>query len=94
MENEFRVRKSSSGYRVEFWRDGEPYVTFLDGLSRQSAEREARSLTALWVKIAVPHSAGASAPAVQRSANINICHTDSKPAVVAGLQMTGELKKV
>ena len=25
-------------------RDGEPYVTFLDGLSRQNAEREARVL--------------------------------------------------
>ncbi len=50
-QNEFRVRESSAAYRVELWRDGKPYVTFLDGLTRQGAEREARSLTALWAKL-------------------------------------------
>ena len=46
-------------------RDGEPYVTFLDGLSRQNAEREVRSLTPLRIKIAAPHSGGAPARAVK-----------------------------
>lgn len=54
-QDEFRVKKSSSGYRVELWRNGEPYVTFLDGLTRQGAEREARSLAVLWAKISVGH---------------------------------------
>lgn len=58
MRDEFRVKKSSAGYGVELCRDGKPYVTFVDGLTRQSAEREARSLTALWVKISAPSSTG------------------------------------
>jgi hypothetical protein len=49
--DEFRVRESLTGYRVELCRDGQPYVTFLDGLTQQGAEREARSLAALWAKI-------------------------------------------
>ena len=53
-QNEFRVRESSTGYRVELCRDGEPYVTFLDGLTRQGAEREAHALTALWSKLSGP----------------------------------------
>jgi len=81
VQNEFRVRQSSRGYRVELCRDGEPYVTFLDGLSWQNAEREARSLTALWVKIAVPQFSGraGSGGAVDER---NIPHTDLSPAVV------------
>ena len=55
MQNEFRVRESVRGHRVELCRDGEPYVTFMDGLTREGAEREARSLTVLWEKISVPH---------------------------------------
>ena len=55
MQNEFRVRESVRGYRVELCRDGKPYVTFMDGLTQEGAEREARSLTALWARISVPH---------------------------------------
>ncbi|HXY08798.1 MAG TPA: hypothetical protein VEI52_13240 [Terriglobales bacterium] len=51
LEDQFWVRKSSTGYRVELCRGGEPYVTFVDGLTREGAEAEARSLTALWLKI-------------------------------------------
>ncbi len=47
----FLVKKSNTGYRVELCRDGEPYVTFLDGLTKHGAEREASDLTALWRKI-------------------------------------------
>jgi hypothetical protein len=53
VQDEFRVRESTTGYCVELFRDGEPYVTFVDGLTLQGAEREARSLTALWVKISM-----------------------------------------
>jgi hypothetical protein len=56
--SELRVKQPSPGYRVELDRDGEPYVTFLDGLSRQNAEREARSLTPLWIKIGALNSGG------------------------------------
>ncbi len=54
MRDEFRVKESASGYCVELWRGDEPYVTFMDGLTRQGAEREARSLAALWARISVP----------------------------------------
>lgn len=50
-ENTFRIRETSTGYDVEFYRDGAPYVTFLKGLSEQRAEREARNLNALWLRI-------------------------------------------
>jgi len=82
VQNEFRIRQSSKGYRVELCRDGQPYVTFLDGLSEQNAEREARSLTALWAKIAVPRFTGhtGSGGAVDGR---NIPHTELSPAVVA-----------
>ena len=48
---DFRVRRSPTGYCVEMWRDGEPYVTFLDDLTEHAAYLEARALTALWMKI-------------------------------------------
>jgi len=51
LQDQFRVRKSSTGYRVELCRGGKPYVTFVDGLTREGAEAGARSLTALWLKI-------------------------------------------
>ena len=50
-QDQFWVRKSSIGYRVELCRNGESYVTFVDGLTREGAEAQARSLTALWLKI-------------------------------------------
>jgi hypothetical protein len=53
VQNEFRVRESARGYRVELCRDGKPCVTFMDGLTQESAEREARSLMALWARISV-----------------------------------------
>ena len=86
MQNEFRIRQSSKGYRVELCRDGQPYVTFLDGLSQKNAEREARSLTALWAKIAVPRFSGhtGSGGALDES---NIPHTDLSPAAVGSLRM-------
>jgi hypothetical protein len=64
-QNEFQVKESSAGYRVELCRDGEPYVTFLDGLTRQGAEREARSLTALWAKLSTPRPAAGRASVPQ-----------------------------
>ncbi len=50
-QNEFRVRKSSTGYCVELCRDGQAYVTFVDGLTKRAAEQEAHALTVLWKKI-------------------------------------------
>jgi len=90
VQNEFRIRQSSKGYRVELYRDGQPYVTFLDGLSQQNAEREARSLTALWAKIAAPRCSGhtGSGGAVDGS---NIPHTDLSPAAVGSLRMKRQL---
>jgi hypothetical protein len=67
--DQFRVRKSSTGYRVELCRDGEPYVTFVDGLTREGAEAEARSLTALWLKISNRHSVVVSRPSTVEVAN-------------------------
>lgn len=51
MHSKFRISQSPKGYRVELCRNGEPYVTFLDGLTRERAERGAHSLTTLWGKI-------------------------------------------
>lgn len=50
-QDEFRVAESAAGYRVELHRAGRPYVTFMDGLTQDAAERTVRSLTALWAKI-------------------------------------------
>jgi hypothetical protein len=61
-QDQFRVQQSSTGYRVELCRDGEPYVTFVDGLTREGAEAEARSLTALWLKISKRHPIVVSTP--------------------------------
>jgi hypothetical protein len=54
VQNDIRVRQSVRGYRVELCCDGAPYVTFMDGLTREGAEREALSLAALWARISVP----------------------------------------
>lgn len=51
MNADFRIEKSDCGYRVELYREGKPYVTFLDGLSKGGAEREAYRLTVLWNKL-------------------------------------------
>ena len=51
LDDEFQVRQSHTGHRVELCRNGESYVTFMDGLTREGAEREARALTVLWLKI-------------------------------------------
>lgn len=51
MSNSFHVAKSKLGYRVELHRSGKPYVTFVDGLTKEAAEQEARSLDTLWRKI-------------------------------------------
>lgn len=50
-QTEFRVVQISNGYGVELLRNGEPYVMFLQGVTRQAAERSARDLTALWRRI-------------------------------------------
>lgn len=50
-QDEFRVAESTGGYRVELHRAGKPYVTFMDGLTHDAAEKAVRSLTALWAKI-------------------------------------------
>ena len=70
MQNEFRVRGSARGYRVEFCRDGEPYVTFMDGLTQAGAEREARSLMALWGRISVPHPLHEQVSAVEKMVSV------------------------
>jgi hypothetical protein len=49
--NEFRVEKSERGYRVALYRNGAYYVTFIDGLTKAAATREALSLTAFWRRI-------------------------------------------
>jgi len=53
MPDTFHVARSRSGYRVELHRDGKPDVTFVDGLTKEAAEREARSLGVLWHRIRV-----------------------------------------
>ncbi len=53
-QDEFRVTESGAKYRVELYRGGKRYVTFIDGLTQDCAERAVRSLTALWVKISTP----------------------------------------
>ena len=53
MLRNFHVARSPSGYRVELHRRGKPYVTFVDGLTKEAAEQEARSLDVLWQKIRV-----------------------------------------
>jgi len=53
MSDSFHVARSQSGYRVELHRHGKPYATFVDGLSKEAAEREARSLDVLWQRIRV-----------------------------------------
>ena len=66
MQNEFRIRESARGYRVELCRDGEPYVTFMDGLTQEGAERAARSLMTLWGRISVPHPVQERVSAVEK----------------------------
>jgi hypothetical protein len=66
MQSEFRVKESASGYRVELCRDGEPYVTFMDGLTQEGAEREARSLMALWARISAHHPMRERVSAVEK----------------------------
>ncbi len=58
MANNFHVARSQSGYRVELHRGGKPYVTFVDGLTKEAAEQEARSLDRLWrkIRVSVPSS--------------------------------------
>lgn len=53
MRDSFQVARSQSGYRVELHRDGKPYATFVDGLSKEAAEQAARSLGLLWQRIRV-----------------------------------------
>lgn len=74
MQNEFRVRESARGYRVELCRDGEPYVTFMDGLTQEGAEREARSLMVLWENISVPHPMRETASAVEKLVQVERPH--------------------
>jgi hypothetical protein len=51
--DEFVVQKSLKGYSIELFRDGQHCATFIEGVSRDNAEREARKLAALWKKISV-----------------------------------------
>lgn len=74
MQNEFRVRESARGYRVELCRDGEPYVTFMDGLTQEGAEREARSLMVLWDNISVPRPMRERASAVEKMVRVERPH--------------------
>jgi len=67
MSNSFHVARSQSGYRVELYRSGKPYTTFVDGLTREAAEQEARSLDTLWRKLRrdAPSSRTAATSAVK-----------------------------
>jgi hypothetical protein len=71
VQSEFRVKESARGYRVELCRDGEPYVTFMDGLTQEGAEREARSLKALWARISVPHPMREPVPGVEKTVSVD-----------------------
>jgi hypothetical protein len=53
MSDSFHVARSQRGYRVELHRDGKPYATFVDGLTKEAAEQEARALGILWERIRV-----------------------------------------
>ena len=65
MADHFHVARSQNGYRVELYRGGKPYVTFVDGLTKEAAEQEARSLDQLWRKIRV--NSRSSGPAAGNS---------------------------
>ncbi len=68
MSKDFQVAKSQSGYRVELYRSGKPYVTFIDGLSKEVAEQEARCLELMWQRIRVNvRSPEAAAPNPERT---------------------------
>ena len=67
--DEFRVQQSSTGYRVELCRDGQPFVTFVNGLTKEGAEREARALTALWLKISKRNLGVVSTPSTVKEAS-------------------------
>jgi hypothetical protein len=68
MPNNFHVARSQRGYRVELYRSGKPYVTFLDGLTMEAAEQEARSLDTLWRKIKIRRDVPSSRTATARAA--------------------------
>jgi len=68
LQDQFRVRKSSTGYLVELCRGSAPYVTFVNGLTREGAEAEARSLTALWLKISKRNPGVVSTPSTVEEA--------------------------
>jgi hypothetical protein len=53
MSNDFHVARSQNGFRVELHRGGKPYVTFVDGLTKEAAEQEAHKLDLLWQRIRV-----------------------------------------
>ena len=67
MSDSFHVARSQSGYRVELYRSGKPYVTFVDGLTREAAEQEARSLERLWQKIKIRRDVPSSRTAAANS---------------------------
>jgi len=46
-----KKKKSDRGYRVTLYRNGEYYVTFVDGLTKAAATQEALSLAAFWRRI-------------------------------------------
>ncbi len=50
-DDKFVVRRSLKGYSIDLFRNGQHCVTFVDGLTEQNAEREARNLAALWARI-------------------------------------------
>jgi hypothetical protein len=74
VQNEFRVAESARGYRVELCRDGESYVTYMDGLTQECAEREARSLMVLLEKMSVPHPMRERASAVEKIVRVERPH--------------------
>ena len=75
VQSEFRVRQSARGYRVEVCLDGEPYVTLLDGLTREGADREANSLMASWSRISAPHPICDPVPKVEQAVRLDRPYT-------------------
>jgi len=68
VSNSFHVARSQRGYRVELYRSGKPYVTFVNGLTREAAEQEARSLERLWQNIKIRRDVPSSHTAAASSA--------------------------
>ncbi len=55
---EFRIIECGEHYSVEMYRDNQRYVTFIEGLDKEAAEREAQRLTVFWQRISSVQTLG------------------------------------